>query len=117
MMKLYVQKIVWVVISLPKVVLKKMQYHKRCQVAWLEHFELGARLTLMDGNGILEIGRGCHVKRGTELLISGDGSIRLEEHVCINSNCYVASQEHVEIGEGSEIGQNVIIVDLSLIHI
>lgn len=107
----HLKKIVWGIISLPKIFKTKLRYGKRAELSWLEHFEKGTRFTFMGNNSTMFIGKACHIKSGTEILVSNYGKIKLGTHVCINSNCYIASQDSLEIGNECEIGQNVIIVD------
>lgn len=105
------QKVMWEIISLPKIFMIKLRYGKRAKLTWIEHFEKATRFTFMGKNSTMCIGRACHIKRGTEILTSDYGKIKLGAHVCINSNCYIASQYSLEIGDGCEIGPNVVIVD------
>ena len=106
-----VERMVWVLQSFPKIALCKIANGKRANIDWLLHIEKLVRLTLVRGTGTLTIGRGTHIKRGSEIHLSGEGNLTIGSHVCINSNCYIAAQDNVIIGDGCEFGQNVVIVD------
>lgn len=110
-MRNILKKITWVLKSFPKIAFCKIKQGKRVHIDYFVHIERRARLTLLVGSGVLTIGRGTHIKNETEIHLSGKGNLMIGEHVCINSNCYIASQEKVEIGPGCELGPNVVIVD------
>lgn len=105
-----VQRMIWVMNSLPRIILTKLLYRNRFEIDWFEHFEYGIRMTSIN-YGLMKIGRACHIKRGTELSVANRGVLILGEHVCINNNCYIASRNSVIIGEGTMIAPNVVIVD------
>lgn len=105
------KRLVWVLQSFPKIVLCKIKNGERANLDWLLHIEKLVRLTVVKGTGNLTVGRGSHIKRGSELQLSGEGNLTIGSHVCINSNCYIAAQQNVTIGDGCELGPNVIIVD------
>lgn len=60
--------------------------------------------------GIINIGRRAHIRSGVKLISSG-GKIYLGEYVFINFNTVITSLKKIEIGDGTAIGPNVVIVD------
>lgn len=106
-----IKRVLWVLRSFPTIIMCKLFYGNRTKIYWTEHIEKLVRFTIAQGSGCLDIGYGSHFKRGVQLHISGSGNLKIGHHVCINSNCYIAAQENVIIGDGCEFGQNVIIVD------
>lgn len=97
------------VISLPKIIAYKLRFGKRFQAPMIH---------ALGRNSHIVIRKNAAVSVGTELVTRDNFNLRAESgKVCIgdkcffNTNCSVTCMEKILIGEGCQIGNNVVIVD------
>ena len=103
------RKIMWELRSLPKIVFLKIKFGKKISIDFIE--DLFPRIRVVITSGKLVIGKGCHIKNDVDLDVRNGGKLILGRHVCINSNTHISAINKIEIGEYSELGPNIVIVD------
>ena len=73
-------------------------------------FDLGTRLESRE-NSIISVLGNVNVKRNCEFRAFNGGQLILHNGCSLNNNCFVAAGNKIEIGEGTTIAPNVVIVD------
>lgn len=104
-----VNRILWELRSLPKIILIKIRYRNSVDISWIE--DIFPRVRIVVKNGKLEVGKGCHIKSGSDIDVRDGGILKIGNHVCINSNVHISSIKKIEIGDYCEFGPNIVIVD------
>lgn len=103
-------KIWWELRSIPRILWLKIRCVNRIKVSMIQDIFTSARFCI-NKPGRLEMDKGCHLKDGVEINISDGGKLYLGAHVCVNSNSHIATRALIKIGERTEIGPNVMIID------
>lgn len=97
------------VISLPKVIFYKIRYGKRISTGFIH--AIGKHSDFFIGKqGKLQIGQELVARDNFHARVES-GKIVIGDKCFFNYHCSVTCMEGIEIGAGSQIGNNVVIVD------
>lgn len=106
--------------------MKRVKYYSKIFISgvyalWINLFQNGCHISLVQlwdkpisartlHNGTIRIKRKLRVRTGIHLLADG-GNIIVKENVFMNHNVSITALKHIEIGTGTTIANNVVIVD------
>lgn len=97
------------VISLPKMVFYKIRYGNRLSISLIH--AIGKHSDFFIGKqGKMQVGRELVARDNFHARVE-NGELEIGDKCFFNYNCAVTCMERIEIGEGSQIGNNVVIVD------
>ena len=75
-----------------------------------EIIDISTKFTIND-NGKIYIGKKVGMRRSCEITVSKNGVVEIGNNCFLNSNCIIASHEHISIGTGTRLGPNVLVYD------
>ncbi len=97
------------VISLPKIIGYKVKYGKRFQTPMIHALGAHSRIVIKR-HAAVTVGKEL-VTRDHFYLRGESGVIHIGDKCFFNLNCSITCMERIVIGEGCQIGNNVVIVD------
>ena len=104
MLELYVN----VLLSLPKVLWWKMKTLGKCKISWIQSFDRSTRLYLQDGKAFF--GKETVTRRNNTFRVEG-GQLTIGDKCFFNEGASITCKESIRIGNGTQIGNNVVMVD------
>lgn len=98
------------ILGLFKLLFYKIKYSKRFVFKLKSNCTPSLELRISQ-SGTIVMESGVEIRGNTILNVSGNGKIFLGEKVFINDGCKINCHEGVSIGDGTIVGQNVLIYD------
>ena len=95
--------------SLPYLLWVKITHWNSFKFHILQEFHNSSRMVFNPGK--IKLHKCVHIRRNVELNASGQGMIDIGCNVCINNNCQISSRKNIIIGDRTEIGPGVVIID------
>lgn len=104
MLELYINAL----LSLPKVLWWKMKTFGKCQIPWIQSFDRSTRLYLLDGKA--SFGKETVTRRNNTFRVEG-GRLTIGDKCFFNEGVSITCKESIRIGDRTQIGNNVVMVD------
>lgn len=104
------RKIILLVISNGKLMLKKVFYKTRLKYSYLSFIRMSTKISIEGKTAFISIGKMVDLKENNEIKAK-NGKVIIQDNCFINRNCVLVSMEEICIGEKTIIGPGVMIYD------